>query len=524
MSEEKLFEEFPPVTKEEWEKVIKKDLKGADYRRELNWETGEGVEALPFYRREDRPQDKRPILPAYHKWRIRQAVYEQHVEEANRSAKKAIEGGADALEFNARMQSIAGNIGPDMTGTAVQSQQDFSKLLADISLTETELHFNTGLLSPFFAALLLNECEERGIDSIEAEGSFFYDPFSFILKHGRFPGNKKELTIALSQMIRCCSEELKNMRPVGIGAGIYRNAGGTIAQELGYALAAGSEYLAMLSDEGIDSKKIASSIHFNFSVGSNYFLEIAKLRAARKLWAQILKAYEIDEAAMEIHGKSLDWNKTKQEPYTNILRGTTEAMAAALGGCDSITVDPFDSSFIQPGEFSQRIARNTQLILKYEVYFDKVSDAAAGSWYIETLTDKIAEAAWNIFREVEQEGGIYESIKEGTLQTAVTESRKEKDAAVTRENRVFVGVNKYIADENGEEADSPRREKTVSMNRTENEANIEQKNLIQSIKKVLKNGAAIGDIAPVLFNLSSVQVNALQQYRAEEIIKNDLSS
>ncbi len=519
MSEEKLFKEFPPVSTEEWEQVIKKDLNGADYKQKLRWETGEGVEVLPFYRKEDESPAYQSLLPNDHKWSIRQTIYDSDVEEANRSAKKAIKGGADALEFRMQMQSIAGNIGPDMTGTAIQSQQDFSLLLQDISLVDTELHFNTGMLSPVFAAMLANECEKRKIDPSKINGSFLYDPFLFILKHGRWPDREEAISDSLIHIIKFCDHTLPKVRPVGVDASIFRNAGGALAQELGYGLASGSEYLAMMDDADIGLEKVASALHFNFSVGSDYFLEIAKLRAARKLWPQVLKAYGIDEAVMSISSKSLSWNKTKREPYTNMLRGTTEVMTAALGGSDSITVAPFDSSFNKPDEFSQRIARNTQLILKNEAYFDKVSDPAAGSWYIETLTDKIAEAAWKVFRKIEQQGGLLKSIKEGIIQTAIAEARQEKDAAIAKQERVFVGANKYTADENIEEIDQSKSENTVSMRQTENGANIDPKKLILSIKKALNDGAAIGDIAPALFELSSVQIEPLQEYRAEESIK-----
>lgn len=533
MSEKKLFEEFPPVSTEEWEKVIERDLKGANYKEKLNWQTGEGIEALPFYRKEDQKQKVQSLLPAEHQWKICQTIYETNVEKANEVAKKAVAGGANALWFSVSMESIGGNIGPDMSGTAVQSQDDFSKLLADISLKETELHFNTGMLSPVFVAMLFNECEKRGVVLSEITGSFSYDPFSFILKHSRLPNDKETIGKELKQMTSFCEEHLPNVKTIAVNGAIFREAGATIVQELGYSMAAGSEYLALFTkksnkDEASrppesssnslgrffpPSKGKASNIHFNFSTAGNYFLEIAKLRAVRKLWPQVLKAYEVDQSAPTfIYAETSKWNKSTSEPYTNIIRETTEAMAAAVGGCDAITVNPFDEN---ADEFSQRIARNIPLILKEEAYFDKVSDPSAGSWYVETLTDKIAEAAWNVFQEVEQQGGLLESIKEGTLQIAIAESRKEKAAAVENGERVFVGVNKYINSENDGKASASSNESTFSMKQTKSGAKVDSENLISSIKKAFSGGATIGDIAPALFNLSNVQIEPLNNFHIE---------
>ncbi len=515
---EHLFKEFPSISTEEWEQVIKKDLGRTDYKQKLKWDTGEGVDALPFYRKEDRGHLDKPLKQSGYRWKIRQRIYEHDINEANKSAQKSVEGGAEAVEIQTKISSIAGAIGLEMVGTAIQSQNDFSRLLKDISLTETGLHFNTGMLSPIFVAMLANECEKQEVDATKVHGSFLYDPFSFILTHGRMPGDEEQITDSARQLVGFCTEKLPNILPLGVDARIYHNAGAAIVQELGFAMAAGSEYLAAIPGHSIDTEAVASAIHFKFSIGSNYFLEIAKFRAARKLWAAILEAYNIDDAKMVIHGETSYWNKTKMEPYSNMLRTTTESMSAAVGGCDSITVEPFDAAFRQPDDFSQRIARNSQLILKEEAYMDKVSDPAAGSWYIETLTDKIAEAAWSVFQEVEQQGGLMKAIQTGFIQTAIAESRKEKNKAIAGGDRIFVGVNKYETDEHSKEITPENRESTVSMEQTKNGIEIDTHNLIPFIKKVLNHGAAIGDIAPALFDMSSVQFEPLQAYRAEEII------
>lgn len=510
MSKRNLFDEFPPVSIQEWEEIIERDLKGADYKNVLKWKTGEGIEALPFYRREDRERKDITLLPAEHRWSICQRIYEQDMATANQAAKKAVDGGADALLFEVELQNSIENIEPDMRGIAVQSQEDFSALLNGISLEQTALHFNAGMLSPAFAAMLLNECERQQVDSSKVNGTFGYDPFSFILKHGRFPNDKKTIAHTLKQLASTAGQELPNVQPLRVDAGVVKNAGATIAQELGYALAAGSEYLAMAG------KEVAPAIHFNFAISGNYFLEIAKLRAARRLWPQVLKAYGVEDTTMVIHGITAEWNKSRIEPHTNIIRQTTEGMAAAIGGCDVITVQPFDAVQQTPNEFSQRIARNTQLILQDEARLDKVADPSAGSWYIETLTDKLAEAGWKFFQEIEQQGGLLQSIKEGTLQPTIGESRNERASAIKNKEQIIVGVNKYIAETNDESEEIIEGEKTVLMRKSGNSVEMDQKNLIRSIKKALKDGVLIGDIASTLFDMSSVKIEPIEEYKIEK--------
>ena len=222
----------------------------------------------------------------------------------------------------------------------------------------------------------------------------------------------------------------------------YHNAGANIIQELSIALSAGLEQMDALTEAGQTAEQAASQITFSISVGSRYFLEIAKIRALRILWASILKKYGVTGTA-KIHASTSMWNATVFDPNVNMLRVTTEAMSAAIAGADSITVIPYDAVFKKPDEFSCRIARNVQLLLKHECNFHKIVDPSAGSYYIETLTEQIASKSLEAFKKLESEGGLKTAIQNGSIQKAIDESWKQKEKLISQRREVFIGTNQY---------------------------------------------------------------------------------
>jgi methylmalonyl-CoA mutase len=207
----------------------------------------------------------------------------------------------------------------------------------------------------------------------------------------------------------------------------------------------GSEYLAQLTQRGISSLTAAFKIKFSLGTGSNYFSEIAKLRAARLLWSVVNNGFNPDSGniKMDIHCVTSKWNKTLYDPYVNLLRTQTEAMSAILGGADSLTVEPFDIVFRHPDEFSERIARNQQLILKEEAYFNKVADPAGGSYYIENLTSLIAKNAWKLFIEIEDQGGFLSCLKSGWIQRKLLESASGRKSDIASGKEILLGTNKF---------------------------------------------------------------------------------
>lgn len=221
---------------------------------------------------------------------------------------------------------------------------------------------------------------------------------------------------------------------IDVNAARFEESGATTVQELGYALAEGIEFLVEHRPPGIT---------FSFAIGSSYFFQIAKLRAFRLLWARAVEAFAMRDLQTTIHCRTSRWNKSIYDPYVNVLRSTTEAMAAALGGADAITVEPYDNTFKQPDAASRRLARNTQLILKHEAYLDRVADPAAGSYFIETLTASLAAAAWKLMQSIEEFGGFRKAHDTGMVPSEIANSRAAKEEAIAERRRVFVGVNQY---------------------------------------------------------------------------------
>lgn len=519
-----LFAEFPPVSSEEWEELIKKDLNGADYRQKLRWDTGEGIDPLPFYRREDLDALKHTgPVPAFKKkkngWKICQPVFDQDVSEARKTALAAIKNGAEALQFKLRIHKTDGAPGGDVEGTAIQNQGDFKILLTGLQPSSILFHFDTSMISPAIMAMFHNEINERGLDPAQINATFLYDPYSFTITSGQYPKPEERFLEEARQMVEFCEDRFPNARCLGVDARTYHNAGAAIVQELAFALATGNEYLAKLTDLDLSVDEIASRLHFSFSVGSDYFLEIAKFRAFRWLWANVAEAYDpetYDAVIAYIHGETSAWNKTVYDPYTNILRTTTEGMSAAIAGCDAITVHPFNLTYRKPDEFAQRIARNSQIIFKEEAWLDQVHDPGAGSYYIETLTDQIAGEAWDQFREIEKQGGMLKAVTNQTVAAMVKESARKRDQAIAGRGRVFVGANKYPNADDRMLGQLNPGFSAAFLLEARKKVKIDPELIIESLAEAFKNGAQLGDVVPSLVDFGKQLFRPVQSYRGPE--------
>jgi len=440
--ENQLFQEFPPVTTEQWEEVIIKDLKGADYQKKLVWRTDEGFLVKPYYRAEDlNSLDYLETLPNHfpytrgfksknNNWKIVQEITENNPAKANAIAINALNKGADTISF---------------CNKNVTSFQDLKSLLLNIDLEEKGVQFRCAQSYIELMKWFVQYIEEQKVDKTKVNGSIDFDAIIYALKKGKFYRNKETDLKEVIELLAITSE-LPNFKIINVNGLAIHNAGATIVQELGYALSVANEYLDFATEKGIASEKIASKMQFTLSIGSNYFMEIAKLRSARLLWTTLIEQYhpKCDCAyRLVINTVASSWNKTLYDPYVNMLRTTTEAMSAALGGADSIALKPFDLAYKQEDEFSNRISRNTQIILKEESYFDKVVDPAAGSYYIENLTHSIIENVWKLFQDTEKEGGFIGSMEAGKIKNAIEQSAQKRDMDIATRKYVFLGTNQY---------------------------------------------------------------------------------
>ena len=373
---ESLLHEFPPVTTDEWEAAIQRDLKGADYASRLIWHAEEGLDVKPYYRAEYLHDiaylDAAPFLltRATPGWRIREEVDLTGPEEANRAAREAIAAGAEEIAY---------------TRAVIASPSDLALLLADLG--EIPVHFDN---VDTHAVHLLIERLHKHAASPSTTLSSGLDPFADLDASAGILANRPPGLI-----------------PFVLQAEQYRESGATSAEEAGLTLAAAVDFLAEMQQRGLDPGNVTGSLIFSFAIGPYIFIEIAKLRAFRLVWAQALQAFGVapEDARARIHARTARWSGALEDSHINILRGATEAVSAILGGADSLSVAPYDECCSDPNEASRRLARNTQLILKHEALLARVADPGAGSYCLEVLTDSIARNAWSLLQKIEACGG-----------------------------------------------------------------------------------------------------------------------
>ena len=440
--EENLFNEFSPITTVAWEEIINKDLKGADYDKKLIWKTIEGFNVRPYYRAEDLQHldyiNKNNVAEfpfvrstkTENNWKIRQDIFVSNVEEVNKLAVSNIKNGVNSIGF-----LLYNDV----------SESQFDTLLKDIDLEKIEINFLCHSLTDKYVEFLLKYCKKNNIDTNKVTGSNNFDPLGHLILSGVVPCSESNNSVI--EEMKKFKNELPNFKIISINAGYFNNAGGSIVEELAFGLSMASQYLDKLTDTGNSIDEITKRIRFNFSTGSNYFMEIAKLRAARYLWAKIVEAYnpkDKNSTKINIHSETSFWNKTVYDPYVNMLRVTTEAMSAVLGGTDSLTVYSFDSAYnCNPSDFAYRIAKNVQLIIKEEAHFGKVIDPAAGSYYIENLTNSLIEESWKLFLEVEDMGGFFAAFKTEFIQNKIEETSKLRDKNIATRKEILLGTNQY---------------------------------------------------------------------------------
>jgi methylmalonyl-CoA mutase len=414
---EHLLEEFPPVRTAEWEAAIARDLKGADYEKRLIWRSEEGLAVKPYYRAGDPKDlacmDAAPGAFPYRRgtrttgdWQIREEIDAVDAETANREACGAVAAGAEGIAFN---------------GVLVESRTNLDLVLSN--LDRISIHFeraDEGLLRLLLEKLRAGRRAARISTGCDAVASIGFAAEAI----GSAPDG---------------------FVPFTIHGDAFEEAGASAAEEVGFTLAAGVDFLGAMQEQGVDPGRAAASLEFSFAISSNYFFQIAKLRAFRMVWARAVERFggSCSEAGAHIAARTSRWNKTLYDPHVNILRATTEAMAAVLGGADSVMVAPFDGCYNRPDDASRRLARNTQLLLKNEAWMGRVADAAGGSYYIETVTDFLAREGWKIMQGIEARGGFRKAQEDGAIRMALDRSMAAREKAVALRRQVFVGTNQF---------------------------------------------------------------------------------
>lgn len=446
---EQLFAQFKPVTTEEWRAKVEVDLKGADFNKKLVWRTNEGFDFQPMYRGEnikdlkttDSLPGEYPYLRGTHvnnDWNIRQDIEVTDAGAANEKAKTLLTKGVTALGFK------------------VKPDTDFAVLLNGIDLGKVEVNIMACCKHMVDVTKKFVELIVKAGAADTFKGSVNFDPFKHNLKKGTpCPCDAKAVAAELLKIVA----PVKGLRCFSVDAQMLNNAGAFVYQELGYALSWGNEFLAQLTDAGFSVDEVAQRIKFNMGVCTIYFMELAKFRAARMLWAQIVKQYapkDEDSCKMVVNAITTEFNQTVFDPYVNLLRSQTEAMSAALANVDEITVTPFDHAYKASDDFSERMARNQQILLKEESHLDKVVDPAGGSYYIEMLTMSIAKCGWQLFVDTEDLGGFNAALESGAVVEAVNRSAASRHDKLARRREQLVGVNQFpnFTEKVGDKADN----------------------------------------------------------------------
>ncbi|MDB4867816.1 MAG: putative methylmalonyl-CoA mutase small subunit [Cohnella sp.] len=460
--ESRLFSEFSYPSYEDWEKTVEKVLQGETFEDKLVTETYEGILLQPMYWPEE--ANRLPHLSALpgmgsfvrgisasgyagQPWEIAQQLQYPSPLDFNKAARFDLKQGQTNLHMSLDGVGLLSS-DPDETnkekigaaGVSIFSVSDVDVAFHDIDLEEIPVFIETGSLGLPVLSMMIAHMEHQGNNLKKLRGCIGSDPIGTLVQHGTISQSMESVFRTLGHCMIWAKNSSPELQTVCVRGEVYHDGGASAVEELGFTIATGVEYLRELTGQGMAVDDIAAQMRFSFSIGSNFFMEIAKLRAARCIWAGVIKAFGGSESAgkMYIHGRTSAWTKTLYDPYMNMLRSTTEAFAGIIGGVNSLHVTPFDEVIRHSDGFSSRIAKNTQMILKDEAHLDRVTDPAGGSWYVETLTDALARRAWSLLQEVETKGGILKALMAGFPQERVA------DTAAKKIHNIIHGIDKVV--------------------------------------------------------------------------------
>ncbi len=461
---ENLLSEFEYATYEQWKAIAESSLKGKPFDKIIT-KALEGFEIHPIYNKDDADKvSDTNAMPGFYpfgrgdkadgylinKWNIAQEIPYPTPTQLNSALKNDLEKGQTAISIIIDDTSKRGK-NPNKedelfkNGTSIFCTDDYAKILEGIDIPETPVYINAGLASIDHFSLFLNFLKNKNIDKRSLVGGLFFDPIAIGLDEKYRNVNINALYKHQSTMMNWVKEDSSDFRILCVDTAIYHEAGADAVQEVAYSLATGTQHLRSLQDEDLSIDDIAGKLFFNVAFGPAFFIEIAKMRAMRKLWAKVVKEFGGNEESGKFHlfARTSKLNKSRLDQYVNLLRNTTEALSAILSGCDYLHVEFFDEPFGAPSDFSRRVARNIQLVLMEECNLPEVIDPVGGTWFVEKLTDEIAEKAWGLFLEIEKQGGMIKAIESGSVQNSIEEKAKERLTQLALRKDILVGTNKY---------------------------------------------------------------------------------
>lgn len=433
-----ILSEFEASDKAAWANAVKQSLRKQEELNALQHVRAEGISMVALYDAED--IKNLPFVgaepgvypycsgfPGFEQSVLRQRIHTEKHMLANQQAEEALKNGADEIEF---------------VGDSIGNEREFGTLLLGLNPTQNPLHFHFDESNNALLFILAAEWEAKGYDLNKVKGSVYFSPFDRLLATGNYDYSESETARLLKANLDCVIEQMPQMKALSVNGLRFANAGGGEVSEMAFSLAMAVEYLKMLEEQGLEPNKVIPHLQFHLSAGPDYLTNIAKLRAFRMLWANVADAWEID-VFPHIHMSPSEFNLSIYDRHTNMLRLTSAAMSAMLGGAGSFTAIPFNERIELPDAFAYRNARNIWNVLKQEAYMDRVQDPAAGSYFLEMLTSKLCEAAWDLFREVEKKGGFLASLENKFIQGSIEKNYNDKLEAFRKGEYVVVGTNKY---------------------------------------------------------------------------------
>ncbi len=460
--------EFVPATLEQWRKAAAKSAPGGDVAA-LNWVTPEGITVKPLYTAEDtaalqhahtlpgfEPYVRGPQATMYavRPWTIRQYAGFSTAEDSNAFYRQALAAGGQGVSvafdlathrgYDSDHPRVTGDVGK--AGVAIDSVEDMKILFDGIPLDKVSVSMTmNGAVLPVLAGYVV-AAEEQGVAQEQLSGTIQNDILKEFMVRNTYIYPPAPSMRIVADIIAYTAQKMPKFNSISISGYHMQEAGANQALELAFTLADGKEYVKTAIAKGLDVDDFAGRLSFFWAIGMNFYLEIAKMRAARLLWTRIMKGFHAKSPKslmLRTHCQTSGWSLTEQDPYNNIVRTTIEAMAAVFGGTQSLHTNSFDEAIALPTEFSSRIARNTQLIIQEETHITSVVDPWAGSYLMESLTQEMADAAWAIIEEVEAQGGMTKAVDSGWAKLKIEASAAEKQARIDSGKDVIVGVNKY---------------------------------------------------------------------------------
>ncbi len=460
--------DFPPVSYDQWRSVVDQALKGAPFDRRLVTHTYDGVDVQPIYSRRDESERDDPFgVPGFFPfirgsrllgaaqsgWDLRQEFTHPDPAATNQAVLSDLEGGVTSLHLRFDLAARNGlDPGDDAAarlsgcdGVMVYRVDDLDQAVADVQLDAVQVAIDAGAAFLPAAATLIGLWQRRGLAAEQASGAFNADPLAALAGDGQLPVPTSEALGLLADLAKWTARNYPRVTAVGVDTSPYHAAGATAAQDIALAAATAVEYLRAMTAGGLDIDAAAGQILFRIGIGTHHFLAIAKLRAARRVWSRVVEASAGASGAqqMKVHARTAKRVLTKYDPHVNLLRNSVAVFAAGVGGADAITSVPFDEMIGLPDAFSRRVARNTVLVLQEESHLHRVIDPAGGSWFLDQLTEELAGKAWEIFQEIERQGGMLSALSKGWVAEQIEAAFQPRAKDIARRKEGITGVSEF---------------------------------------------------------------------------------